>query len=1051
MTTIAEQTFTAPSGAVSVSGGWKYSGKKGKGGGSSRAPVEADDSLHSTSYARLLFLMGEGEVEGLVNGTKSIRIDDTPLENDDGTLNFQGVTVDFRNGTQTQDYIPGFPAAESTTSIGVELKQSTPWVRSSTNTQLSAMRVTIAVNRLTSQNKENGDLGGARVDYAIDLSTDGSAFEEVILGSFDGKTTSTYARSHRVELPKSQTGWSVRVRRLTPDSTDSTLSNSTLIQSVTDVIDGKLRYPMWSLLGIQLDASQFSSIPTISAEIYGRRIRVPSNYDAITHSYSGVWDGTFKISWTDNPAWIYYDLCTHVRYGLGEFIPDAWIDKWSLYQIGQYCDESVPDGKGGTEPRFSCNLYLQVAADAYRVLQDLASVFRGITYWASGMAIPVADMPKDASYTYANSNVISGKFVYGGSNRKTRYTSALVSWSDPSDMGRQKVESVTDRDGTLRYGFQETNISAFGCTSQGQAQRVGQWTLLTSLMETETVTFGVGLDGAVAMPGQVIKIADEFRAGRKISGRISFKTYEYVNVNGVLVTVTGIPVTVAGDSAPSQSRIAVTIDREVTISAGDRFTVMLPSGKAETRVVASAYGKLINVTVAFSEIPESGAVWVVESDELAAQEFRVVSVADGEGMTYNITAIQHVRGKFDKIDHGTKIELPPISVVPPSVQPSPKNVVIDSFEVMAQGVSSTTARFSWDAAEYASEYEIQWKRNNSDWVAMTRTGTASVELENAYSGAYIARVRAISAIGAVSQWANSTLTNIDGIMQAPSPVTYLNAVGIVFGITVSWGLPAAPNIIERTEIWYSETNNRANAIKLGDYAYPQTSQTLLGLQANKRFYFWARVVDKNGTMSDYFPTSSSSGVAGTSSSDATAILDYLKGEITETQLAQSLLEKIEGGDGALVEVQAIKDALAAMYTIKTQLTVDGVPYMAGIGVGVENDDGVITSQILLAAQRLAVLNEEDGETVTPFVIQGGQTIINSAVIGDASIGSAKLADWLESTAVGQGGVPVLRLNFRTGEIQMNSPMSGGGRMTLNNQIIQVFDQNNTLRVRMGLW
>ena len=1003
-----------------VQGGWSLRGYKGKGGGSARPPVEAADSLHSTSYARVLDLLSEGEISGLVNGLQSIYLNETPLQNADGSMNFQGVQVDFRAGTQWQDPVPGFPASESTASVNVELKFGVPWVRAVNNRNLSAVRVTLGVNGLRSVDTSTGDINGYSVQYAIDLQTDGGAWVEVINTSFSGKTTAQYRRTHRIDLPTAASGWVVRVRRLTANATSDKISDTTVIDSLAEVIDARLRYPMSALIGLQIDASQFNAVPTRAYHVRGRIIKVPANYDPATRIYTGVWDGTFKTAYSNNPAWVFYDLVLNERYGLGKRIPAAWLNKWALYQIAAYCDELVPDGRGGTEPRFTCNVYLQQRGDATRVLQDLCSVFRGMVYWAAGTAVPVADMPRDPVYTYTQANVIEGRFVYSGSRRKDRNTVALVSYNDMGDMARQKLVYVQDDEGVARYGVRQVEISAFGCTSESQAHRVGQWALLTAKRETQSVSFSVGLDGTLCAPGQIIRIADNMRAGRRIGGRIR-----------------------------SATRSSIEIDAELGIQYGDELTVILPSGVAETRKVSKAYGVLlttdmtsytvdsteltadmislpgttmiVEVETQFSAAPRAQSVWALEAPTLKTQLYTVMSVTEGEGITFDVTAVQHEPGKFSAIDHGTRLDPRPITVVPPKVQPAPGSVTLSSFNVVRQGISSQTAAIRWEAVESAVLYEVEWRRNDSDWVRAGRTTTTGLEIDGAYAGTYVARVRAINAIEVPSAWTQSAPTVLAGILSAPPAVTNLTAVSQVFGIGLSWGFPEGANIIQRTELWYSQTNNLAQAIKLGDFSYPQNTHTMMGLAAGAAFFFWARLVDKNGLAGPWYPTVS--GVQGKASSDASLILDYLRDQITETQLSQALLDKIESDDGSLVELEALKSALAAMYTIKTQLTVDGKPYMAGIGVGVENNQGVITSQILLAAQRIAVLNEANGYTGVPFVIQDGVTYINSAFIKTASIGSAKFADVTASDAA-VNGQPVYSINWRTG-VQQSVSLNGG--------------------------
>lgn len=1038
-------------------GGWTVRGYGGggKGGGAARQPVEARDSLHSISYAQMLMLIGTGEVEGFntSNALQSVFLDGTPIANADGSLNFQNVTVDYRAGTANQEPIEGFTSSESTDSVGVELRQSVAWTRSITDNELSAIRITMGVNGLSQANTENGDINGYRVAYAIDLSTDGGAFQEVVNSAFDGKTTSQYMRSHRISLPESSGGWVVRVRRITPNADSATIQDTTVISLISFIVDARFRYPMAALLAIKVDASQFSNIPTPSVDMKHRRIRVPSNYDAATRTYTGTWDGTFQTAWSDNPAWCFFDLVTNEIFGLGDRIPAGKIDRYALYQIGQYCDQLVPDGKGGVEPRFTCNIFQQARADAWRVLQDFVSIFRGMCYYASDNVFPVADMPKEPVYTYTNANVVNGRFNYPGSSRRTRYTVALVSWNDLTDQGRAKVEAVEDEAGIIRYGYNKTETVAFGCTSQGQAQRLGRWILLTSQMETGSVQFQVGMDGTLSSPGQIIKVADRNRAGRRIGGRLSYTTFEFVTVNGEIVTVEGDPVTVSLPEGSTPSLDTVTIDAEAVIAPGDQFTVTLPSGITETRTVESYGSRIVTVTTNFSEAPEGGAIWTVESEELAAQEFRVLDVMEGEGLTFTISAIQHVKGKFEAVDNQTVVQLPPITIIPPTVQPPPTNVVLSQYAVMNQGVSSQTVVISWDAAEGATYYDVQWKRDNSDWVTVRRIGVTTFEIPNAYAGGYIARVMAFNALDVGSAWANSALTQLDGIVGTPPAVTSLVAQGIVFGINVSWGFPSTPNIIEKTQVFMSTVNDFSTAELRGDYAYPMNNFTHTGMAAGVPLYFWARLVDKNGTVGPRFP-SGTTGITGSSlgGGDAETILSYLTGKIRDTELAISLLERIDAGGESAIIIEQLTTQLAALYTLRTQVSVDGKDYIAGFAVGVEQSGGEVISQFLVAASRFAIIdpNTSDSE-VSPFVVQGGQVFINSAVIGNASIGSAKLADWLESDAIGPGGQPVLRMNFRTGEIQLNSPVTGGGRMTLNNNVIQVYDAADTLRVRMGIW
>lgn len=723
-----------------VRGGWSLRGYKGKGGGGgARQPVEAADSLHSTSYARVLDLLSEGEIAGLVNGLQSIYLNNTPLANVDGSFNFAGVTADFRAGFQTQDPIPGFPSTESPAAVGVELKAATPWVRSILNRNLSAVRVTLGVDGLSKANTENGDISGHTVNYAIDLQTDGGAWVEVLAAAFTGKTTQQYRRTHRIDLPTAVTSWTLRVRRITPNANSNTVADTTVIESITEVIDAKLRYPMSALVGLQVDASQFrGSVPTRAYHCRGRIIRVPSNYDPVLRSYAGIWDGTFKSAYSNNPAWVFYDLATNDRYGLGKRIPAGWINKWSLYQIGVYCDGMVSNGRGGVEPRFTCNAYLQSRGDATRVLQDLCSIFRGMVYWAAGAAVPVADMPRDPAVTYSQADVIDGRFSYSGSRLKDRHTVALVSYNDMTDFGRQKVFPYQDDAAVARYGIRKVEISAFGCTSEAQAQRVGQWAVLTAQRETRSVSFSLGLKGTLCSPGQVIEIADSAFAGRRMGGLLK-----------------------------SATTAKVVLDAPVTARAGDSITVMLPSGVAQSRRIAYLEmidgAQHVSVNPAFDAAPATESSWAISTADVATQLFTVLSVTEGTGpgLTFDVSAIQHEPGKFAAIDQGALLPERPVSVVPAQVLPTPIGVTVGAHSVTAgDGTVSTTVTAAWQAVAGAAFYDVEWSRSQSDWVRMPRTALTVVDIPNAYTGDYLVRVRAISAIDTVSAWGYSAATPV---------------------------------------------------------------------------------------------------------------------------------------------------------------------------------------------------------------------------------------------------------------------------------------------------
>jgi len=867
-------------------------------GSSQKAATETPDSLISIAYAKVLDAISEGPIAGLANGNQSIFLNNTPLANADGSLNFTGVTVGTRTGEADQEYLPGFPSVESETGVGIELKFASPWVQTISNTELSAVRVRLAVPYLT-YTDDKGNINGFQVAYAIDIATDTGPYVQVVNSSFNGKTTSTYERSHRIDLPASTTGWRVRVRRLTPDSTTSNIQSTTNISSYTEIIDAKLRYPYTAMVGITVDASQFSSIPSRAFDCKLRIVRVPSNYFPDTRTYVGTWDGTFKLAWTDNPAWIYYDLILNDRYGLGQLITAAQVDKWGLYQIAGYCDEMVADGKGGLEPRFTCNLYLQTRADALQVLQDLASIFRGMAYWAAGSVVASADMPTDPVYTYANANVIDGLFTYVGSARSTRFSVALVSWNDPSNFYEKKVEYVSDQKALARYGVQQTEISAFGCTSQGQAQRLGHYTLLTNLLENETVSFAAGLDGTIARPGQIIRIADADRAGRRIGGRIK-----------------------------AASARTITLDADAAVSVGDSVTVILPTGVAQTKTVTGYADRVMTVGTSWTAIPVAQSVFAIESSTLVAQTYRVLSVAENFSdteMKYDITAVKHVAGKYAAIDNGAQIVQLPVTVIPPSVQLPPTNIRLSSFSAIDQGAAVTTMRVEWDAPANAVSYDVWWRRNSNDWVYAGRTYSAAIEVVGIYAGTYLVRVAALNSLNAASIWGYSESTLLNGKEGLPPAVTSLTATPLILGIHLKWTFPPGAEDTQRTELWYGPTTDLAAATKLSDLAYPQSEYNMQGLLAGVTFFFWARLVDRTGNIGPWYPFGQ--GVMGQSSSDAGPILDYLAGQIGESELGQELQDKIDLIDGLQEQIDALDGLKAydpnATYTKGQMIVMDG--------------------------------------------------------------------------------------------------------------------------------
>ncbi|PAO06170.1 host specificity protein [Enterobacter cloacae] len=842
-------------------------GRKG-GSSSSRTPTEQPDDLQSVAKAKILVALGEGEFAGHLTA-KDIYLDGTPLENADGSQNFSGVAWEFRPGTQAQKYIQGIPGTENEISVGTEVSSTTAWTHTFTNTQLSAVRLRLKWPSLFKQ-ENDGDLVGYSINYAIDLQTDGGTWQTVLNTSVTGKTTSGYERSHRIDLPQAGSTWTVRLRKLTADANSAKIGDTMTLQSYTEVIDAKLRYPNTALLYIEFDSSQFNgSIPQIACEPRGRVIRVPDTYDPETRTYSGTWTGAFKWAWTDNPAWIFYDLVVSDRFGLGNRLTAANIDKWTLYQVAQYCDQPVPDGKGGsgTEPRYTCNVYVQERNDAYTVLRDFAAIFRGMTYWGGDQIVALADMPRDVDYSYTRANVVDGRFTYSGSTTKTRYTTALVSWSDPGNAYADAMEPVFEQDLVARFGTNQLEMTAIGCTRQSEANRKGRWGILTNNKD-RLVSFDVGLDGKIPQPGYIIAVADELLSGKVMGGRIS-------TVNGRVIT----------------------LDRESAAAPGSRLMVNLPSGASQSRTIQSVNGRAVTVTTAYSETPAVESVWIVESEELYAQQYRVISVTDNNDGTYSISGALHDPDKYARIDTGAIIDQRPISVIPPGNQYPPANIVINSFSVVQQNVNVQTMRVSWDQAKNAISYEAQWRRNDGNWVNVPRSSTTSFDVPGIYAGRYLVRVRAINAAEISSGWGYSeekTLTGKDG--NPPKPVGLTASENVVFGIELNWGFPANTDDTLKTEIQYSLTGTVGDAILLADVPYPQRKYQQMGLKAGQVFWYRAQLVDRTGNESGY--TGWVRGQASTDVSDITdVILEDIKGSETFKDLIENAVdtnEKIAG-------------------------------------------------------------------------------------------------------------------------------------------------------------
>ncbi len=939
-------------------------GRKG-GGSSSRTPTEQPDDLQSVAKAKILIALGEGEFSGQLTG-KNIYLDGTALENADGSPNFSGVTWEFRPGTQAQSYIQGIPGTENEISVGTEVSSTTAWTRTFTNTQLSAVRLRLKWPSLFKQ-ENDGDLVGNSVNYAIDLQTDGGTWQTVLNTSVTGKTTSGYERSHRIDLPQAGSTWTIRLRKITADANSAKIGDTMTLQSVTEVIDAKLRYSNTALLYIEFDSSQFNgSIPQISCEPRGRVIRVPDTYNPEIRTYTGTWTGAFKWAWTDNPAWIFYDLVVSDRFGLGHRLTAANIDKWTLYQVAQYCDQAVPDGKGGsgTEPRYICNVYIQDRNDAYTVLRDFAAIFRGMTYWGGDQIVALADMPRDVDYSYTRANVIDGRFTYASSTTKTRYTTALVSWSDPANAYADAMEPVFEQALVARYGFNQLEMTAIGCTRQSEANRKGRWGILTNNKD-RIVSFDVGLDGNIPQPGYIIAVADEMLSGKVTGGRISA-------VNGRVIT----------------------LDRAPDATAGNRLILNLPSGASQSRTIQAVNGKAVTVSTAYSETPQAESVWVVESDELYAQQYRVISVKDNNDGTFSIAGAWHDPDKYARIDTGAIIDQRPVSMIPPGNQFAPGNIVISSYSMVNQGISIETMRASWDPAPNAIAYEAQWRRNDGNWVNVPRSSTTSFEVAAIYAGRYLVRVRAINAAEISSSWATSLEVTLTGKTGAPPVPVNFRTTPLLWGVQLDWDFPANTADTLQTEIQYSTDAAGTNAMLLTDVPYPQHMYQQLGLKAGVGFWYRARLIDRTGNQSAWTDF-----IQGSSSSVAADYLVDIDNQIKQTDAYKELTADIADLSD---DIQSARDDIS-------KVTTESAATKAGLAQEVTDRKKAISDQA--TAQGQALLTEKNARVADiSNVNQTIQTTTESLAqqIGQISAGTGSQFDpakiwYFDSTVEGWTG------------------------------------------------
>lgn len=905
------------------------------------------DSLQSKAFARLLDITTEGPAVGLVDGLRSITLDGTPVQNSDGSLNFQGFKYTERTGTANQDYIPGFPASERTVSVGVRIYENTPVTRTVTDPNVDWLGLIIGVPMLQRTDRDDGEVVATEVRLAVEVQPNGGSWQPAYIGQerlalktaggsttggvganlltqettaarasvrvlythgggmvgvmkyrlehravgapawtlvrestlsshidtdrsnrwntyyiasetttiditpgslyefrltkisdtatlsqvtmsgdhlavtnrivINGISSSRYQRQASIALPAGGAPWNVRVRRLTEDSDDSYRQNETWWDSYVEVSDAKLAYPYCAGFGIELDSEQISNIPTRGYDMKGRIIRVPTNYNPDTREYTGSWDGTFKLAWTDNPAWIFYDLLTHTRYGLGKYVGTDGVYKWDLYAIAQYCDGLVDDGFGGQEPRFRCNLYLSTREEAYKVLQDLASVFRGMIYWASGTIYVAQDCPRPVKYHYSPANVVDGTFTYSGSSAKAIHTVALVTWNDPADLYRQKVEYVPDEAGIQRYGVIQTEAVAVGCTSRGQAVRVGEWLLYSERSESEVVTFKAGLDTAPRRPGDVIAIADPGRAGVRYGGRLL-----------------------------AASTTQVTIDEPVNLLAGQTYTLatVSPDMQMQEAVVTNASGlaSVLNLATPLPEAPLVGSMWTMSCDDVQTQLFGVLTINEVEPHIVEVTALAHDPSKYPYVESGKALQPRSISVLN-SVPASPQNIAVREALYRRGTLLATRLLVSWSPVDTANRYLVQWRRNGGQVVEAVVT-EVGFEIEGAQEGQeYTISVYALNPLGNKSSSPASLVHSVSGKASRPSDVSGFVVARTGQQLTYAWrpitDLDAARYELRAGESWEA-------GIVIGSVPHPANTFTALAPRGGRAMI---KAIDTSGNES----------------------------------------------------------------------------------------------------------------------------------------------------------------------------------------------------------
>ncbi|WP_419876726.1 phage tail tip protein [Escherichia coli] len=1003
----------------------------GKGGGKAHTPREAKDNLKSTQMMSVIDAIGEGPIEGPVKGLQSILVNKTPLTDTDGNPVIHGVTAVWRAGEQEQTPPEGFESSGAETGLGVEVTKAKPVTRTITSANIDRLRVTFGEQSLV-ETTSKGDRNPASVRLLIQLQRNGNWVTEKDV-TINGKTTSQFLASVILDnLPPRP--FNIRMVRETADSTTDQLQNKTLWSSYTEIIDVKQCYPNTAIVGLQVDAEQFGGQQmTVNYHIRGRIIQVPSNYDPEKRTYSGIWDGSLKPAYSNNPAWCLWDMLTHPRYGMGKRLGAADVDKWALYAIGQYCDQTVPDGFGGTEPRMTFNAYLAQQRKAWDVLSDFCSAMRCMPVWNGQTLTFVQDRPSDVVWPYTNSDVVVDDngvgFRYSFSALKDRHTAVEVNYTDPQNGWQTSTELVEDPEAILRYGRNLLKMDAFGCTSRGQAHRAGLWVIKTELLETQTVDFTLGSQGLRHTPGDIIEICDNDYAGTLTGGRV-------LSIDAATRTLT--------------------LDREVTLPETGTSAVNLINGSGKpVSVDITAHPAPDRIQV--STLPdgvETYGVWGLSLPSLRRRLFRCVSIRENTDGTFAITAVQHVPEKEAIVDNGARFEPQSgslNSVIPPAVQHLTVEVSAADGQYLAQA--------KWDTPRVVKGVRFSLRLTSGKGTDARLVTTAiTADTEHRFSGLplgeYTLTVRAINSYGQQGEPATTTFR-----IAAPAAPSRIELTPGYFQITATPHLAVYDPTVQ-FEFWFSEK-------RIADIRQVETAARYLGsalywiaasinIKPGHDYYFYIRSVNTVGK-------SAFVEAVGRASDDAEGYLDFFKGEIGKTHLAQELWTQIDNGQlapdlaeirtsitnvsneitqtvnkklenqsAAIQQIQKVQvdtnNNLNSMWAVKLQQMQDGRLYIAGIGAGIENTPAGMQSQVLLAADRIAMINPANGNTKPMFVGQGDQIFMNEVFL-----------KYLTAPTITSGGNPPAfsltpdgRLTAKNADISGNVNANSG---TLNNVTI----------------